>query len=215
MTNEFLIEPTDYLLNHKGKGLSCLEDGRVEMGRLSMLLKGSFASRAEMLKWKWMSHSKSKVHGRGKRQVAWHSMRSWVLSYWGQRGHLQPKSWNIERVPCSGRVSAWSQIWRGSGRVIKINAMCQRGWTLLADRVWGTGLRLGLGFILKHSCSGRKLQVITWNIFFFLIANISIAIYYWWKLFLAIGILYSNTTDGTNKCTKPWGRGSKAWGRRV
>ena len=165
MTNEFLIEPRDYLLNHEGKGLSCLEDGRVEMGRLSMLLKGSFTSRAEILKWKWMSHSKSSVCGREKRQVAWHSMRSWVLSHWGQMGHLQPKSWNTERIPCSRKVSSWSQIWRGSGRAIKINAVCQKGWTLLADWVRGTGLRLGLGFILKHSCSGRKLQVIVWIFF--------------------------------------------------
>lgn len=82
------------------------------MGRLSMLLKGFFASRTEILKRKSMSHSKSTVSGRGKRQGAQHSMRGWVLSHWGQRVYLQLKSWNNESVPSSRRVSGWSQIRR-------------------------------------------------------------------------------------------------------
>lgn len=137
-----------------------------------MLLKGFFASRTEILKRKSMSHSKSTVSGRGKRQGAQHSMRGWVLSHWGQRVYLQLKSWNNESVPSSRRVSGWSQI-RRSGRGIRTSAMCYRGWTPTGDWArggWkaGTGARLGAGpgFILRHSCSGRKLQVMMWNFSF-------------------------------------------------
>ena len=116
-----------------------------------------------------MSPSKSTACGKGKRQVAWHSMRSWVLSHWGQRGHLQPKSWNTERVPRCRRVRAGSQIWRGSARVTKINAMCQRGWALLADWVRGTGLRLGLGFILKAQL--LRQEVASYDVEYFVLFN--------------------------------------------
>ena len=51
----------------------------------------------------------------------------------------------------------------------KINAMCQRGWALRADWVRGTGLRLGLGFILKAQL--LRQEVASYDVEYFVLFN--------------------------------------------